>query len=91
MLCSNPSLFPLFLPPLPPPLLLTLHSLSSNPNSSHFLSPLSFPLDLSLPAPSSDIGRDLEKDVVSETSGDFKRVLVALLQVSSVAVVDQCI
>ena len=58
---------------------------------------LFFPLSFSsffpslppLPSPSSDIGRDLEKDVVSETSGDFKRVLVALLQVSSVGVVDQ--
>ena len=83
VLCSNPSLFPLFPPPLPPPLLLTpTLSLSF---SSHFLSLSISPLT----PPSSDIGRDLEKDVVSETSGDFKRVLVALLQVSSVAFVGQ--
>ena len=26
------------------------------------------------------VGRDLEKDITSETSGDFQRILVAILQ-----------
>ena len=29
-----------------------------------------------------DYGRDLEKDVISETSGHFKRLLVSMLTVS---------
>ena len=43
--------------------------------------PPSLPLSLPLSLYGTEFGRNLEKDVVSETSGHFKRLLVSMCQV----------